>query len=38
VAYTITDQAALGPGLAIIFLRTHNLLTSSIFHVLLDTA
>ena len=36
-AYTIIDQAVIGLGMAIIFLRTRNLLASSIFHVLLDT-
>jgi membrane protease YdiL (CAAX protease family) len=36
-AYTITDQAVFGLGMAMIFLRTRNLLASSIFHVLLNT-
>lgn len=36
-AYAIIDQAFIGLGMAIIFLRTRNLLASSIFHVLLDT-
>ena len=36
-AYAITDQAVLGLGFEIIFLRTRNLLASSIFHVVLDT-
>ncbi|HEU0000177.1 MAG TPA: CPBP family glutamic-type intramembrane protease [Ktedonobacteraceae bacterium] len=33
----IIDQAVIGLGMAIIFLRTRNLLASSIFHVILDT-
>ncbi len=36
-ASTVPNQAVLGLGLAIIFLRTRNLLASSIVHVLLDT-
>jgi membrane protease YdiL (CAAX protease family) len=36
-AYTIINQGVIGLGMAIIFLRTRNLLASSIFHVLLDT-
>lgn len=36
-AYTIIDQAILGLGMAIIFLRTRNLLAPSIFHVILNT-
>lgn len=36
-AYAIIDQAIFGLAMAIIFLRTRNLLASSVFHVLLDT-
>jgi membrane protease YdiL (CAAX protease family) len=36
-ASTIPQQAVLGLGMAIVFLRTRNLLASSIFHVLVDT-
>jgi membrane protease YdiL (CAAX protease family) len=36
-AYTIIDQAIFGVGMAIVFLRTRNLLASSIVHVLLNT-
>jgi membrane protease YdiL (CAAX protease family) len=36
-AYAIIDQAIFGLGMALVFLRTRNLLASSIFHVLLNT-
>lgn len=36
-ASTIVQQAVLGLGMAIILVRTRNLLASSVFHVILDT-
>jgi membrane protease YdiL (CAAX protease family) len=36
-AYAIIDQAIFGLSMALVFLRTRNLLASSIFHVLLNT-
>ncbi|GCE16474.1 CPBP family intramembrane glutamic endopeptidase [Dictyobacter kobayashii] len=38
LATTILGQATIGLGLAVILQRTRNLLASSIFHVVLDTA
>lgn len=37
-AFGVVDQAVIGLGLALVVSRTHNLLASSVIHVLLNTA
>ncbi len=37
LAFTIVAQATIGLGLAIVFVRTRNLLAPSVIHVLINT-